>query len=161
MKNRVFSCPRNIHQAPAAITPTVKKLSRKLTIIMPATLFIISEQNIHQFITFNFESCCYPKIPQYQRLAQICIGHNYQVLRSAVLLAVWRTVRLPSEMGAGLHVAGVYSHFTVSAYAHFTVRLLHDDNGCRPFTVVNTSDYTQIIETMYLLVDSFHATDWH
>ena len=38
---------------------------------MPATLFIISEQNIHQFITFNFESCCYPKIPQYQRLAHV------------------------------------------------------------------------------------------
>ena len=55
----------------AATTPIVKKLSRKLTIVMPATLFIISEQNIHQFITFNFESCCYPKIPQYQRLAHI------------------------------------------------------------------------------------------
>ena len=38
---------------------------------MPATLFIISEQNIHQFVTFNFESCCYPKIPQYQRLALV------------------------------------------------------------------------------------------
>ena len=74
MKNRVFSCPRNIHHAPlkiATTTPIVKKLSRKLTIVMPATLFIISEQNIHQFITFNFESCCYPKIPQYQRLAHV------------------------------------------------------------------------------------------
>ena len=74
MKKRVFSCPRNIHHAPlkiATTTPIVKKLSRKLTIVMPATLFIISEQNIHQFITFNFESCCYPKIPQYQRLAHI------------------------------------------------------------------------------------------
>ena len=57
----------------AAITPIVKKLSRKLTIVMPAVLFIISEQNIHQFITFNFESCCYPKIPQYQRLAHMSI----------------------------------------------------------------------------------------
>ena len=74
MKNRVFSCPRNIHHAPlkiAATTPIVKKLSRKLTIVMPATLFIISEQYIHQFIAFNFESCCYPKIPEYQRLVHI------------------------------------------------------------------------------------------
>ena len=31
---------------------------------------------------------------------------TYQVLRSAVLLAAWRTVRLPSEWGAGLQVAG-------------------------------------------------------
>ena len=55
----------------AATTPIVKRLSRKLTIVMPATLFIISEQNIHQFITFNFVSCCYPKRPQYQRLAHL------------------------------------------------------------------------------------------
>ena len=40
---------------------------------MPATLFIISQQNIHKCITFNFESCCYPKTPQYQRLAHIAI----------------------------------------------------------------------------------------
>ena len=38
---------------------------------MSATLLIISEQNSHQFITFNFESCCYPKIPQYLRLALV------------------------------------------------------------------------------------------
>ena len=55
----------------AATTPIVKKLSKKVTILMSATLLIISEQNIHQFITFNFESCCYQKIPQYLRLAQI------------------------------------------------------------------------------------------
>ena len=30
---------------------------------MPASLLIISEQNINQFITFNFYSCCYPKYP--------------------------------------------------------------------------------------------------
>ena len=39
---------------------------------------------------------------------------TYQVLRSGAPLADWRTVRLPSEWGAGLHVAGVYSHFIVS-----------------------------------------------
>ena len=45
----------------------------------------------------------------------ICVWHHrallvnmhrtYPVLRSVVLLAAWRTVRLPSERGAGLHVA--------------------------------------------------------
>ena len=39
---------------------------------MPATLFIISQQHIHKCITFNFESCCYPKLPEYQRLAHMC-----------------------------------------------------------------------------------------
>ena len=67
---------------------------------------------------------------------------TYQVLISAVVLAAWRTVRLPSEWDAGQHVAGVYGHFIFSAYAHFPVRLLRDENGYRPFTVVNTSDYT-------------------
>ena len=66
----------------------MKKLSRKLTIVMPATLFIISEQNIHQFITFNFESCCYPKIPQYQRLAHIHkpIGNSLRVFLQLITL---------------------------------------------------------------------------
>ena len=69
----------------AATIPIVKKLSKKLTILM-ATLFIISEQNIHQFITFNFESCCYPKIPQYQRLA------HYQFFPQQPYLACWSSV---------------------------------------------------------------------
>ena len=64
----------------AATTPIVKKLSKIVTILMSATLFIISEQNIHQFITFNFESCCYPKIPQYLRLAQIQYGCNFSLV---------------------------------------------------------------------------------
>ena len=33
--------------------PIVKKLSNNFTILMPATLLIISVQNINQIITFN------------------------------------------------------------------------------------------------------------
>ena len=78
----------------------------------------------------------------HHRALLVNMPRTYKVLRSAVL-AAWRIVRLPSEWGAGLHVAGgLQSLYIVSAYyAHFPVRLMHDDNGCCPFTVVNTSDY--------------------
>ena len=33
--------------------------------------------------------------------------------------------------------------------------------GVRPFTVVNTSDYTQILETIKLFLDGISATEWY
>ena len=41
----------------------------------------------------------------HHRALLVNMHRTYQVLRSAALLAAWRTVRLPSEWGAGLHVA--------------------------------------------------------
>ena len=84
---------------------------------------------------------------------------TYKVLRSAVLLAAWRTVSLPSEFGAGLHVDGSLQSLCILRICAFPRSA--SDNGCRPFTVVNTSDYTQNLETMYLFVDGFHATEWY
>ena len=42
----------------------------------------------------------------HHRALLVNMHRTYQVLRSAVLIAAWRTVRIPSEWGAGLHVAG-------------------------------------------------------
>ena len=42
----------------------------------------------------------------HHRALLVNMHRTYQVLRSALLLAAWRTTRLPSEWGAGLQVAG-------------------------------------------------------